>query len=288
VWALLKPSYETPFNATHPPKQLRIRKAFLDFTRMDGCDGGRNAAAAAAKSSKAKAKAHAAETTTPANALSVPAEWWRSTSFPPRMYLPTQSSADSVVLRRLTGEPGQEQQDQCALMHAQRRQVRATWNEATAVAFASSVGHANGEGEGTGKEHQQQQQKQQKAARAKLAKLTPRLFPLSASAKTKDVSSITSLSSFRSALVTSLARLERLLLPLPRSYGPMAPTIVRELRRARRGCEQLFGAMGEGVAGMSTLLADAVEQARAAVTALLAPLREAPIAPPVGQQHDEL
>ncbi len=113
VWALLSPSGH--FNASHPPKQLRVRKALLDFTRMDGCDAGRN--------NKNKDKATSKRSRN--DGLSIPSDWWVS-SGPERMFLhPIDAATLAPHLPRGSG-------DACASMHGVTKMRREAWNTATA------------------------------------------------------------------------------------------------------------------------------------------------------------
>jgi hypothetical protein len=218
VWSLLR-STDGVFNATHPPRQVRIRKAFLDFTRLDGCDSGRNAAAAVAASKGSQAKAQQS----PVSHVP-PSAWWRSTA-PSKMFMPAQGSDSQVLRHMLSG--GRQQQDgvpdQCAAMHAAHRRTRAVWNKAAASARASSNAADKAK------------------ALTKLEKLTPRLFPSSApSASPSADSSFGFPFTVWSHVRVQLGRAERTLLPaLPSSYGPYSSSLVRLLRSVRREGSQV-------------------------------------------------
>ena len=75
VWELMNinPKHATPSN---PPKLIRITKHLLDYTRLDGCDGGRNKANTHGNNNNKNTK----NKISTSNFKNIPRAWWVDTA----------------------------------------------------------------------------------------------------------------------------------------------------------------------------------------------------------------
>ena len=241
VWDLLAEG--GAFSPSNPPALVRITKESLDFTRLEGADGGRNAAA--------RAKSRMKRATTPRGALSVPRDWWVPTS-PPSEFLPPIDLSNPSLQNYLAS---QHWVAVCARMRSETIRARAKQTkEAIFEAVPEGVAAARAE------------------AAAAAAKAKGESNP-SASESASAPTHVFPLTSRPWHLSFYLSLLERTL-PSPSRHAPAASAIKRAVRAARVQLQQLRGlssaaATQGGVAGWAELLLRSNLVQMAGATALL-------------------
>lgn len=227
VWDLLAEG--GVFSPSNPPALVRITKETLDFTRMEGTDGGRNAAA--------RAKLRTKRPVTPVGSLSIPRDWWVSTAAPSE-YLPPVDLANPSLQNYLAA---QQWVAVCARMRSETIRARARHTkEAIFEAVPEAVVAAKAA-----------------AAAAAAAAKGGADAAVESSASQSPPSRVFPLTSRPWHLSFYLSLLERFL-PAPSRHAPVASTIKRVVRAARGQLQQLrsisSAAASQGTVGWAELL----------------------------------
>jgi len=217
VWALLDPKGIHPFTPASPPLSIRVEKRTIDFTRLQGCDGGRNP--------KPKSPSHHSTSHPhPHRHLSIPRAWWSETA-PASDFLPPLDSSNPSV-QNFLAQTGWIQV--CSKMRAEMIRMR---SKETKERIFEPIEQAEAEAEAEA----------EAAAGAETERTTAVVTNRSSNRRQGPASSLRSPRFPRHArwweLSYYLSWLESHL-PLPRSYAPYARRIKSLTLEARRQLQQ--------------------------------------------------